>query len=138
MVEDGWAKFMPDSHNDGRKIEMGNRPSARPGGPLTYMSYDLPWANVSNAPFRSFKHWVHEGGRSTPLVVQWPRRTRQATISHEPCHVSDILPTTMEATGTPRLPVVADRAVQRASMVRASCPCWRAGRRAGPQIHRFK
>lgn len=72
MAEDGWAKFMPDVHNDGRRIEMGNRPSLRPGGPLTYMSYDLPWANVSNAPFRSFKHWVHEGGISTPLVVHGP------------------------------------------------------------------
>ena len=69
MAEDGWAKFMPDVHNDGRRITMGNRPGLRPGGPLTYMSYDLPWANVSNAPFRMFKHWVHEGGISTPLLA---------------------------------------------------------------------
>ncbi len=112
MAEDGWAKFMPDSHNDGRKIEMGNRPSVRPGGPLTYMSYDLPWANVSNAPLRSFKHWVHEGGISTPLVVQWPGRTKPATISHAPCHVSDILPTIMEVTSSPMLDTVGERMVQ--------------------------
>ncbi len=112
MAEDGWAKFMPDIHNDGRKIEMGNRPSLRPGGPLTYMSYDLPWANVSNAPFRSFKHWVHEGGISTPLVVQWPSHIEQATISHAPCHVSDILPTIMEATATKLSATVGERKVQ--------------------------
>lgn len=100
MAEDGWAKFMPEIHNDGRKIEMGNRPSLRPGGPLTYMSYDLPWANVSNAPFRSFKHWVHEGGISTPLVVQWPQGIQDHSFSHEPCHVADILPTIMDITGT--------------------------------------
>jgi arylsulfatase A-like enzyme len=100
MAEDGWAQFYPQKHNDGRKIQLGNRPDLRPGGPLTFMSYDLPWANVSNAPFRSFKHWVHEGGISTPLVVQWPSRLSQPTIAHSPCHVVDILPTIMEATGT--------------------------------------
>ena len=99
MAEDGWAKFMPDVHNDGRKIAMGNRPGLRPGGPLTYQSYDLPWANVSNAPFRLFKHWVHEGGISTPLIVQWPNRLDPGGVAHAPCHVVDILPTILDATG---------------------------------------
>lgn len=101
MAEDGWAKFMPDIHNDGRRIEMGNKLSLRPGGPLTYMSYDLPWANVSNAPFRLFKHWVHEGGISTPLIVHWPDRVKHSGPVHSPCHVIDILPTILEATDTP-------------------------------------
>lgn len=99
MAEDGWAKFMPDIHNDGRRIAMGNRPGLRPGGPLTYMSYDLPWANVSNAPFRLFKHWVHEGGISTPLLAQWPARFRPGGVAHKPAHVVDILPTILEAAG---------------------------------------
>lgn len=99
MAEDGWAKFMPDIHNDGRKIEMGNRPSLRPGGPLTYMSYDLPWANVSNAPFRLFKHWVHEGGISTPMIAYWPKRIAAPRVVHTPCHVIDVLPTILEAAG---------------------------------------
>ena len=99
MAEDGWAKFMPDIHNDGRKIEMGNRPGLRPGGPLTYMSYDLPWANVSNAPFRLFKHWVHEGGISTPMIAHWPARLRQPRVVHSPCHVVDLLPTILDAAG---------------------------------------
>jgi arylsulfatase len=101
MAEDGWAKFMPDIHNDGRKIAMGNRPSLRPGGPLTYMSYDLPWANVSNAPFRLFKHWVHEGGISTPMIAHWPKQISAQRIAHTPCHVIDILPTILEAAGIP-------------------------------------
>ncbi|MCY1128183.1 arylsulfatase [Frigidibacter sp. RF13] len=99
MAEDGWAKFMPDIHNDGRKIEMGNRPSLRPGGALTYMSYDLPWANVSNAPFRLFKHWVHEGGISTPLIAHWPNRIKAPRTVHAPAHVIDLLPTILEAGG---------------------------------------
>ena len=99
MAEDGWAKFMPDVHNDGRRISMGNRPGLRPGGPLTYQSYDLPWANVSNAPFRLFKHWVHEGGISTPLIAHWPARLRSPGIAHAPCHVVDLLPTILDAAG---------------------------------------
>jgi arylsulfatase A-like enzyme len=99
MAEDGWAKFMPDIHNNGRKIEMGNRPSLRPGGPLTYMSYDLPWANVSNAPFRLFKHWVHEGGISTPMIAHWPKHITAPRTIHTPCHVIDLLPTILQAAG---------------------------------------
>jgi arylsulfatase len=99
MAEDGWAKFWPDRVADGRKIAMGNRLGLRPGGPLTFMSYDLPWANVSNAPFRLFKHWVHEGGISTPLVAHWPSRIRPGGVAHAPAHVVDLLPTILAATG---------------------------------------
>jgi arylsulfatase len=63
------------------------------------MSYDLPWANVSNAPFRLFKHWVHEGGISTPLLAHWPRRIVPGGIAHAPTHVVDLLPTILAATG---------------------------------------
>ena len=30
------------------------------------------WANVSSTPFRLYKHYVHEGGMATPLIVHWP------------------------------------------------------------------
>ncbi len=99
MREDGWAKFYPDVTNDGKKIALGNRPNLRPGGAQTYMSYDLPWANVSNTPFRLFKHWVHEGGISTPLIVQWPARIPAGRKAHAAGHVVDILPTILEAAG---------------------------------------
>ena len=32
----------------------------------------LAWANASNTPFRLYKHFVHEGGACTPLIVHWP------------------------------------------------------------------
>ena len=50
-------------------VTCGNIPSLRPGPDTTFMSYDLPWANVSNAPFRLFKSWMQEGGISTPLIM---------------------------------------------------------------------
>jgi len=101
MAEDGWAGFFPDRTNDGRRIVMGNVPNLRPGSALTYQSYDKPWANVSNAPFRLFKHYVHEGGISTPLIAHWPRRIAGGEVAHEACHVVDVLPTVLEATGSP-------------------------------------
>jgi arylsulfatase A-like enzyme len=99
MREDGWAKFYPDITNDGKKITLGNRPDILPGSSQTYMSYELPWANVSNTPFRLFKHWVHEGGIATPLLVQWPARFASGGVAHQPCHVVDILPTILEVAG---------------------------------------
>jgi arylsulfatase A-like enzyme len=63
------------------------------------MSYDLPWANASNTPFRLFKHWVHEGGISTPLIVRWPSGIDGHRIVHQPVHVVDIMSTILEAAG---------------------------------------
>ena len=36
------------------------------------MSSGVPWANLSNTPFRMYKHWIHEGGIATPFIVHWP------------------------------------------------------------------
>ncbi len=99
MAEDGWAKFFPDQTHDGRCITMGNRPDVMPGDALTYQSYDKPWANVSNAPFRLFKHYVHEGGVSTPMIAHWPNGLKPGANLHEPAHVVDILPTLLEVAG---------------------------------------
>jgi len=99
MAEDGWAKFYPDQTHDGKQITMGNVTGLRPGDAQTFQSYDKPWANVSNAPFRLYKHYVHEGGISTPLVVHWPDGFAPRSAAHAPCHVVDILPTILEATG---------------------------------------
>lgn len=113
MREDGWAQFYPDVTNAGQKIALGNRPDLAPGGPQTFMSYELPWANVSNTPFRLFKHYVHEGGISTPLLVQWPARIPHGGVSHSPCHITDVMPTILEAAGT-RYPTELDgEAMQR-------------------------
>ena len=40
-------------------------------GPLK-LSYGKAWANASNTPYRSYKHWTHEGGIGTPFIVHWP------------------------------------------------------------------
>jgi len=84
---------------DGRPMRIGNTPKIAPGPADTFQSYDLPWANASNTPFRLYKHWVHEGGVATPLIVSWPAAVPRSAIIHEPCHVIDIMATCLEAAG---------------------------------------
>ena len=86
---------------DGRPMRVGNTPAVAPGPDDTFQSYDLPWANASNTPFRLFKHWVHEGGIGTPLVASWPRVIEHSGIAHQPVHVIDIMPTLLDAAGIP-------------------------------------
>jgi len=112
MAEDGWAKFYPDSTHDGRKIIMGNVKNVRPGDAQTFQSYDKPWANVSNAPFRLYKHYIHEGGISTPLIVHWPNGFEPQGVAHAPCHVVDILPTILEVTGATYLKELGGHEIQ--------------------------
>ena len=66
------ALHIPEATRDGRPVAIGNDPELMPGPETTYQSYGLPWANASNTPFRLYKHWVHEGGISSPLIAHWP------------------------------------------------------------------
>ncbi|MEO0327598.1 MAG: arylsulfatase [Pseudomonadota bacterium] len=112
MAEDGWAQTFPDITPDGQKMTMGNIPNLMPGDALTYQSYDKPWANVSNAPFRLYKHYVHEGGISTPLIAHWPNGIKATSVAQEPCHVVDILPTILEVSGSSYLSELGGHAIQ--------------------------
>ncbi|MDP6071357.1 MAG: arylsulfatase [SAR202 cluster bacterium] len=82
---------------DGRSMQMGNIVDLRPGPADTFMSYDLPWANASNTPFRRFKRWTHEGGISTPFILSWPSGQGETGTVHAPAHVIDIAATCLDA-----------------------------------------
>ncbi len=99
LAEDGRKDDELPFTREGRPVRVGNIPGLEPGGADTFMSYDLPWANASNAPFRLFKHWVHEGGISTPLIAHWPAVTPAGAISHEPNHLVDIAATIIDIAG---------------------------------------
>ena len=100
---------------DGRRIRVGNTPSIEPGPDDTFASYDLPWANASNTPFRLYKHWVHEGGIATPFIMHVPevcRAPAMPSIVHEPCHVIDVMPTILELAGATHPTEVSHGAMQ--------------------------
>ncbi len=71
-----------------------------PGLDGTYISYGKAWANVSNTPFREYKHWVHEGGIATPLIVHWPARAAdKGKLRHQPGQLVDIMATCVDVSG---------------------------------------
>jgi arylsulfatase A-like enzyme len=85
----------------GDPVHFGNDPTRMPGPENTYQSYGTAWANLSNTPFRLYKHWIHEGGISTPLIVHWPNGIAEAGgIRHTPGYLPDIMATILDLTGT--------------------------------------
>jgi arylsulfatase A-like enzyme len=112
LREDGQRAREWPITRDGLNMRFGNIAGLMPGDATTYQSYDLPWANASNTPFRLYKHWVHEGGISTPLIAHWPAAVAGADIVHAPIHVVDMMATFIEAAGV-NYPVEYDgRAIQ--------------------------
>ena len=84
----------------GEPVQFGNDPDVMPGPENTYQSYGRAWANLSNSPFRLYKHWIHEGGISTPLIVHWPDGIKERNaVRHTPGYLPDIMATIVEATG---------------------------------------
>ncbi len=85
----------------GEPVHFGNDPSRMPGPENTYQSYGTAWANLSNAPFRLYKHWIHEGGISTPLIAHWPAGIAdRGAMRHAPGYLPDIMATILDVTGT--------------------------------------
>ncbi len=70
------------------------------GTDSSFASYGLSWANASNTPFRRYKHWVHEGGIATPLVVHWPAGVgARGELRHQQAHLIDIMATCVDLAG---------------------------------------
>jgi arylsulfatase A-like enzyme len=89
------VSFYPKYTRDGRPVRNGK--SIMPGADDTFIAYGQNWANVSNTPFRQYKHWVHEGGISTPLIAHWPARiTRHGEFERQPGHVIDLMATCVD------------------------------------------
>lgn len=89
---------IPRQTRDGSPVLMG--PGVMPGPENTYIAYGENWANVCNTPFRLYKHFVHEGGISTPLIAHWPAGiARRGQLEHQPGHLIDIMATCVDVAG---------------------------------------
>ncbi|MCA9215045.1 MAG: arylsulfatase [Planctomycetales bacterium] len=90
----------PMQTRDGRWVRTG--PETMPGNEDTFVAYGLGWANVSNTPFRGYKHDGLEGGISTPFIVHWPNgisADRNGEIVNTPAHLIDLMPTFVSVAG---------------------------------------
>jgi len=67
----------------------------------THSSYGSGWANLGNTPLNMYKHFCHEGGIASPLILHWPNGFKaKAQFVETPVHLMDIVPSILEATGT--------------------------------------
>ncbi len=97
QYENTLIMFLSDNGGCAEPLGKG-REDEPPGHPDSYQGYWLPWANASNTPFRLFKHWVHEGGIATPLIVHWPGHVPKGTVNRQQAgHVKDLMATCLDA-----------------------------------------
>ena len=90
--------MQPKQTRDGYPVRTGKGVMAGPAD--TYIGYGRAWATVSNTPFREYKHWTHEGGISTPLIVHWPDKvTRHGELDATPGHLVDLMATAVDVAG---------------------------------------
>jgi arylsulfatase len=102
------TEMIPPQSRDGYPLRRGE--GVMPGPPETEIGYGENWANVSNTPFKEYKHYSHEGGISTPLIVHWPkgisgkgksfRKTKQGPLYDSPAHLVDLMATAIDLAGT--------------------------------------
>ena len=90
----------PNYTRDGQFIRSGM--GVMPGPANTWLTYGIEWANVSNTPFKMYKHWTHEGGIASPLIVYWPKGiTQKGLIRNQDAHLMDIMATCIDIADIP-------------------------------------
>ncbi|MEQ2008924.1 MAG: arylsulfatase [Limisphaerales bacterium] len=120
-------------------VARGHKPGSEAGTRDSHKCLEVGWANAANTPFREHKMWDHEGGISTPLIVNWPAGqvgravpsappnanggrapdggvrtplpTSSGILSDEPGHIIDLLPTFLEVAGAKYPAQFKDRAL---------------------------
>jgi arylsulfatase len=88
------------SDNGGCPYERNKTEDIPPGPAESYRTYDSPWANLSNTPFRLYKRFNHEGGNATPFIVRWPDVIKKGgAITHQVGHIIDVMATCLDVAG---------------------------------------
>jgi arylsulfatase A-like enzyme len=95
--------FLSDNGACAEGGELGGGLKENLGTKKGYMlSYGQSWANVSNTPFKKYKHWVNEGGISTPLIAYWPKvipKASEGKFTDQYGFLPDIMATVVAASG---------------------------------------
>lgn len=107
-----WDPFGFDRNSGPDNVLHKGEQLDRMGGPGTYHSYGSGWANVGSTPFRLYKHYCHEGGISTPLIVHWPKGvTAKGELRRQVGHIVDVMATCVAVSGAEYPAKVGDRAI---------------------------
>lgn len=102
QMENTLILFLVDNGASHEKPSRGvKNPSARWGSVGSFEAIGQSWANATNSPLRKWKVQGLEGGICTPMIAHWPDGIKlpKNSISREPCHLIDFVPTFMELAG---------------------------------------
>ena len=94
--------LLADNGGNAERGPRGVLNGKNPGGRGSTVFLGQNWATLANTPFRRYKHFTHEGGISTPLIVHWPAgipAERNGKLETQPGHLVDIMATAVEVTG---------------------------------------
>jgi arylsulfatase len=93
--------FSDNGGEGGQGTSKQTREENLPGSdPRSFWTYNKPWANVSNTPFRLEKMYQHEGGIASPMIAWHPKLIRKkGGISHRLSHLVDIMATCIDLSG---------------------------------------
>ena len=70
------------------------------GSAKSFVCLGPGWSTAANTPFKLHKHWTHEGGIASPLVVRWPDGIKaRGELRTDVSHFIDIAPTILELAG---------------------------------------
>ena len=92
--------FMSDNGGNAESGPNGRMEGDNPGAAGSTVFCGMSWATLENTPFRRYKHFSHEGGIATPLIVHWPAGiATQGELRLQQGHLIDIMPTCVELAG---------------------------------------
>lgn len=100
--EDTLILFIVDNGSSHERPNRGGKTAGAKWGTVgSFEAIGSGWANATNSPFRKWKIHGMEGGVCTPMIAHWPNGIKlpKNSISREPCHLVDFLPTFMELAG---------------------------------------
>jgi arylsulfatase len=92
--------FVSDNGANAESGPQGILEGDTPGSAASKVFEGESWATLSNTPLRRYKHFNHEGGIATPLIVHWPERIKKGgELRQQVSHLIDFMPTCVEVAG---------------------------------------
>ena len=92
--------FMSDNGGNAESGPNGRLEGATPGAADSMVYCGQSWATLENTPYRRYKHFNHEGGIATPLIVHWPAGVpAKGEFRSQPGHLVDIMATVVDVGG---------------------------------------
>ncbi|MCX7011570.1 MAG: arylsulfatase [Candidatus Sumerlaeota bacterium] len=100
VLDDTLILFMSDNGGNAESGPDGRTRGNPLGGVKSTVYCGQSWATLENTPLRRYKHFNHEGGISTPLIVHWPAGfAAKGELRSQPGHLIDIMATCVDAAG---------------------------------------